>query len=374
MFSYLNGGLAADYLAGNDALGAVRDKKAYDVTTVTLDVDGTQGWTSIEEVHSDLGDLLSKTVEMDNGATFHETYTGGVLTLQSVTDTAANDRDWQIRTVEWNSAGVKTQRTTVDDDGVSTVEIYDLVTGNRTERTETDDGDAYSWATRTQFWDDSGTVKIGAQHVHDGGRIVDTVKDPGTGIMTSRLTTDGGDKRNWDTRLETFDAATGARDSRLITYDNGDTLAIDFVNGKRATAVQTDVNDDRSWTTRTETYGDGEVTSRGFVYDDNSGLSHTFSGGQRTSTTRVDGNADTFEWQFRTREFDADGATTKITDFMDDGDLIETVFDPAGHISDVTTTDLSGDETWHVERVFYDATGSVTGTDYFDALGNPLIV
>ncbi|MEO0402251.1 MAG: hypothetical protein AAF214_07730 [Pseudomonadota bacterium] len=294
------------------------------VTTVTYDVDGTKGWSSIQEAHNAGGFLVSRITTMDSGSVNTELFEALQRVSQTVTDTDANSANWSSRTVEWNWEGAKTARTTLFDDGSRLVEGYDVDSGVRTSRTEYDDGGAEKWASYTTLYDDTGKIKTGIEKVLDNGRIDSFTYDAASGETIQRKITDGGDKKAWDTKTMTYDVDSG------------------------------------------------KLTSRTIIDDDNSSLAITWNDGVRATRTEIDGDADTFEWYSRETIYDVNGKRAQLNETRDDGDFV--VSNYAGDkLLDVTTYDNSGDEAWHIERVFYDPKGNVTDTQYYDESGNTFL-
>lgn len=291
-------------------------------TEVETDTSGNKPWDSVETTYDfETGALLQEVTSFDNGATRTKLFEDGQMVALSETDSDADAKEWSSRTTTWDTDGTKLDRTTIADDGQRTVEHYDAVTGKRTKREEHDDAGLHNWASQTTTWDDTGKVKQTETLVmNDGLTITSTYGSDGR-IIVSRLTEDTGDTKPWATRLEEYDAGNGTLSKLTTTLEDGTVLTKSFgANGTRKT------------------------------------------GESRTDAT------DSFDWAFEEKIFNNTGALAQLNLTMDDGDIIETAYQN-GNVFTVTTYDLSGNEAWHVERVFFDGDGNVTGTDYFDDIG-----
>lgn len=291
-------------------------------TDTQLDTDGNKPWDSVERTYDTAtGDLLQELTTFDNGATHTKVYQDGQMVSQSETDSTANDKSWSSRTTTWDSEGTKLDRTTLTDDGLRIIEGYDAETGSRTSRSEFDDADAHNWASSVTTWDETGKIKQTEALVMDDGLTITSTYGPDGRLIVSRLTEDTGDTKGWVTRLEDYDAGNGKLSALTTTLE------------------------------------DGTVLTKGFGAN----------GTRKISESRTDG-ADSFDWALEEKIFNTAGALAQMNLTMDDGDIVETVY-LGGAVFTVTTFDVSGDEEWHVERLFFDADGNVTGTDHFDDVG-----
>ncbi|WP_299546149.1 hypothetical protein [uncultured Tateyamaria sp.] len=294
-------------------------------TTTVEDVDNTQGWTSITTSVDSSGLFMIRTTLMDSGSTVFEAFLGPQRLSQTVTDTAANDADWNSRSTEWNWLGQKTARTINYDNGDQRIERFDDATGARTQRIEIDGNDDKPWASVTTSYDAANGARIGSEKVLDNGRIETLTFDADTGARTSRTITDGGDDNPWHSKALTYDADTGRLTAREIVYDDGRSDTITYQNGRKASQVLTD--------------------------DD----------------------ADTFDWVTFETTYDANGRIALTQETRDDGDLIVSSH-VGGQLTGQTTYDNSGDEAWHVRDISFDAAGDVVDTTYYDETGNVLML
>ncbi|WP_299748580.1 hypothetical protein [uncultured Tateyamaria sp.] len=293
-------------------------------TTTVEDVNNTQGWTSITTSVDSSGLFMIRTTLMDSGSAVFEAFLGPQRLSQTVTDTAANDADWDSRSTEWNWLGQKTARTINYDNGDQRIERFDETTGARTERIEIDGNDDKPWASLTTSYDAATGARIGSEKVLDNGRIETLTFDADTGTRTSRTITDGGDDNPWQSKSLTYDADTGRLTTREIVYDDGRSDTITYQNGRK------------------------------------------------TSQVLTDGDNDTFDWVTRETTYDANGRIALTEEVRDDGDLIVESY-AGGRLTEQTTYDNSGDEAWHVEEIAFNAAGDVVDTTYYDESGNILI-
>ncbi|MEX0365148.1 MAG: hypothetical protein AB3N22_03705 [Ruegeria sp.] len=294
-------------------------------TVVVEDTDGTKSWTSIASTYDAAGFLVAKVTYLDSGSTISETFFGPQRLSQTITDTSADAQPWASRTTEWTWLGQKTTRTTVDDDGDTLIERYDVDSGKRIERVDVDSTDSHKWHCFSTLYDATGKDRIGTEKVFDDGRVDTRTYDADTGTMTARTIQDGADKFVWTTRTLTYDADTGRKTGRDILYDDGsrDTLVLQE--------------------------------------------------GKRVSHTRFDGDDDAFEWVTLEKTYDSNGRLAQVEETRDDSDLIIRHF-AGGELVGRTRYDNSGNEAWHVEQVTFDASGNVTETLHFDDSGTLLLL
>ncbi|MEL7097879.1 MAG: hypothetical protein AAGM84_03540 [Pseudomonadota bacterium] len=296
--------------------------EAATTTQVETDTSGNKPWDSITRTYDATnGDLIEEMMSFDNGATRTKLFEDGQMVSMTETDSDADAKGWSSRTTTWDTDGTKLNRTTISDDGQRTVEHYDAETGKRTKREEHDEAGIHNWASQTTTWDETGKIKQTETMVMDDGLTTTATYGSDGRIVVSRLTEDTGDTKSWASRLEEYDAGNGKLSKLTTTLEDGTVLTKSFgANGTR-----------------------------------------------KVGESRTDG-ADSFEWSFEEKIFNNAGALAQLNLTMDDGDIIETAYQN-GNVFTVTTYDLSGNEAWHVERVFFDGDGNVTGSDYFDDIG-----
>ncbi len=343
------------------------------VVTVIEDTDDRQGWDRITLTHDPFGQLLASVIELDSGSIQSRQFTDGLLRSLVVTDTTANDADWSLRTTLWDEFGSKTSRTTLKDNGIRVVENYDTITGLRVERTEYDDANKDPWLSKSVSYDAVTGNKVETRKIMNNGWVYEEKFDPATGNRISKSEVDAADKRNWQEIETGYDATTGEIVTRTWTFDNGMIRQLSFEGGKLVTKTKMDTGDVTDWLTRELHFDDsGKLSQRDVTYDDGSSSSETRVDGVRTEMTLVDGEggADQFEWKTRTEYYHDGGPVSRIVDVLDDGDLVETTYRVDKSLSSRTTTDVSGDEIWHVEKTTYDESGALLSAEYYDALGN----
>lgn len=295
------------------------------ITTTVEDTDNTKGWTSITTSVDASGLFMIRTTLMDSGSTVFEAFVGPQRLSQTVTDTAANDADWDSRSIEWNWLGQKTARTIAYDDGDQLLERFDPDTGGRIERMEFDGDDDKPWESITTTYNSTGQVRIGTEKVLDNGRVETLTFDEDTGVRTSRMIVDGNDDKSWYSKMMIYDADTGRLTSREIVDDDGSRDLITYQNGRKASQILTD------------------------------------------------GDSDTFDWVAIETIYDVNGRIALTEELRDDGDLVLSSY-ASGRLTSQTTYDNSGNEAWHVEEVTFNAAGDAIETVYYDETGNALIV
>lgn len=346
------------------------------IVTVIEDTDNKQGWSTITLTHDPMGALLSSVMALDSGAVHTRLYTDGVLRSHSVTDTDANSANWSLRTTEWDATGAKVSRTTIKDNGIRLVEAYDPASGRRVERSEYDDANNNTWQSKSTFYDANTGAKTGTRKEMNNGFVFEEQFDIATGMRMSKTDIDAGDKRNWDSIELNFDLMTGEIVTRTWTYDTGITHHFIYEDEKRVSDIKTDVLNVEAWLTRELIYDDGgRVATREIINDDGSQSLETRVDNVRTELRLIDGDgaASAHDWKIRTETYHDSGPIAATVEVMDDSDIVETTYREDKSVSTRTTTDLSGNEAWHVEQLTYDEHGNLTGSAYFDEFGDAFI-
>ncbi|MEM6383510.1 MAG: hypothetical protein AAF739_12610 [Pseudomonadota bacterium] len=203
-------------------------------------------------------------------------YVEGVLTKTTRTD-VGDDKIWSSVETEFQEDGsTVAKRTTIYDDGRETEETFtDGVLSERT-RTDSETADLFQWDVFSQSFDEAGNVT--AQTViRDDGQQTETSFDNGAVTTIKRF--DTADTFLWATVDETFNE-DGSRDTRTFTFDDGRILTEGFENGITTSGSQTDPLDAFSWASieynydasgavigRTVTTDDGDIRTFGIVDD-----------------------------------------------------------------------------------------------------------
>ena len=322
--------------------------------TTIVDTENQFEWDQITSTFNDSNILTNRLTRFDNGNTTEEHFDGVTGALDVVIEQdLADEESWVQILTSYDNLGTATQSTSFDNGVTREDRIQPALTEDvpayLSSRHEYDDGEAFGWATRSYNYDFSGNLLNSSVHLDNGLSEGRTYQE---GLLTSKIRRDTNDIFAWET-IETRYDRDGYVEDREIVYDDGIEQYMAFFDGHLFYVSQSDnlneVGDSpadggvKNWET-TETFydRDGNVDSRNFFYDDGTVKYMAFDSGQLNGVYQGD-NLDEFG------DSPADGGAKNW-------ETIHTYYDRGGNVVDreiVYDDGIFKAMAFHDSQVFY---------------------
>ena len=341
----------------------------------SFDINDTANWAARFETSRPGDDSLEfRITYLDNGIRTAEHYTEDG-TRDRVVQMDLNDAtNWDLRSTSYDAEGRVIGSQIMYDNGVSTSSFYndDAILYHRNS---SDGNDAFSWDKKYLNYDTDGNLTQ-QRIVYDDGR--DTSIRYSDGIRTSESTIDWDDAHDWEYVSTTYDA-DGDAAQRVTLRDNGVKQTVTWQDGVLTGNVQEDLEDTQSWSTISTVYSeDGDLVATVRLDDDGvqhdtfyfvpnpaSGEDPGYEPGQVIARQRTD-TADAHDWSRKGWAYDAEGDLMISATEEDDGDMLANYYENGLRYAQ-TFQDESGSQDWYAKVNYYDDTGAVASTEYFDS-------
>ena len=225
-------------------------------------------WDTISRYYDTEGLIEARITEYDNGSRKEEMFVAGVRSHTVQTDGPdGGSKSWDTINTYYDQTGVVEARITQYDNGILNEQFYE--NGVRTRIVQSDnpeggDGGVKSWDTIESYYRLDGTIEARIVR-QDDGRISETTYSE-TGKRVEVFEQDGiygeGGAFDWNTKARVYDE-NGDLALSVVSYDNGDGLANEYVAGTRFRKLELDADGSEAWVGRVTHFdSEGQVASQ----------------------------------------------------------------------------------------------------------------